>query len=814
MAELFGLLRPFCVALVQNPSLENASRLRKELQELGEIRLPQELFEYILFPLNLVLQTNRCSANESLLLTTLDCIGLILRKTSVKKETLVSDLMNQFAAKASGLRLAKREFEDVGKRKLSVETSNVSEEIKMSYVNCLRALLECSTPSARQSLYTSDKAPSLGHAVSVVLQIVTSDTARSLKLAAMRCLLALCWCTVADIDERPVDKEPVSQDTRLQCQMIASFLPGITTAISKVILGDSKQGQAVLSMAFRTWSTIVSTVMNDRLMPQDITLDMGDIESTNAGEKKQVMVISQDRKWWKETASKLKELIDHMLSIGTHSKWKLRLSVCQFAQVLLHKCNRSLENCVPQLVDVLVAHLNDDYKAVSKLSQQALDSFSVTLVAQGSGSLISMFEENIHSLVTRLPRVIRMADSSQRVPALDLLIGYLRLLGPRISSLLSSSAHLTRLAKALLQILELELSDVRIMEEHGTVAASGSGAESVLHQPVTEQTFSCSSYKLQFHHFNNDCLKTAILEAIRLLGYYGDLSLLIDCFMDYFTSSLWQKQSVLIVSELLRGSAHIGLGCGEEKVLQCRVNSQEAIESHIRSLLPEYVSDSYWHVATSIDAKLESLWASQSSHSVAFVGTAGPSSLTVQTLNSNTILICLLLDALAAFAEVLGKQFDGLLMTALYPVLEKMGDSKGVIRNTALHTLTVICQCCCYSSISSLICQNADYLIDVVSLNLRHLDVNPTTPRVLKVMLQHSDEVLLPLVDDTLREVFAALDGHFDDTAILLVPVLQSLVEAVCRWFPNTTHVVVFSVCFNTRGFTVCFRVNSIFLEN
>ena len=34
------------------------------------------------------------------------------------------------------------------------------------------------------------------------------------------------------------------------------------------------------------------------------------------------------------------------------------------------------------------------------------------LVFLGSGSLISMFEENIHSLVTRLPRVIRMAGSA------------------------------------------------------------------------------------------------------------------------------------------------------------------------------------------------------------------------------------------------------------------------------------------------------------------------------------------------------------------------------------------------------------------
>ena len=92
------------------------------------------------------------------------------------------------------------------------------------------------------------------------------------------------------------------------------------------------------------------------------------------------------------------------------------------------------------------------------------------------------------------------------------------------------------------------------------------------------------------------------------------------------------------------------------------------------------MSDSLWHVVTTIDTRIEDLRANQSSYSVAAFNAASPSGLTVQTLNSNTILICLLLDGIAAFAEVLGTQFDGLLMTALYPVLEKMGDSKGVIR--------------------------------------------------------------------------------------------------------------------------------------
>ena len=59
--------------------------------------------------------------------------------------------------------------------------------------------------------------------------------------------------------------------------------------------------------------------------------------------------------------------------------------------------------------------------------------------------------------------------------------------------------------------------------------------------------------------------------------------------------------------------------------------------------------------------------------------------------------------------------------------------------------------------------------------------------------------------------MFAALDGHFDDTAILLVPVLQSLIEAVCRWFPSTTRVMVLSHLFTE--FLCVQKVNTT-LEN
>ena len=39
------------------------------------------------------------------------------------------------------------------------------------------------------------------------------------------------------------------------------------------------------------------------------------------------MVISQNRRWWKETASKLQELLKRILSTGIHSQWKVLVDI-------------------------------------------------------------------------------------------------------------------------------------------------------------------------------------------------------------------------------------------------------------------------------------------------------------------------------------------------------------------------------------------------------------------------------------------------------------------------------------------------------
>ncbi|KAI8488333.1 TEL2-interacting protein 1 [Branchiostoma belcheri] len=199
----------------------------------------------------------------------------------------------------------------------------------------------------------------------------------------------------------------------------------------------------------------------------------------------------------------------------------------------------------------------------------------------------------------------------------------------------------------------------------------------------------------RFQHFQDPRIYQLLSQICQLLGYYGDLSLLVDHFLDlYQQSSLHRKQAVLILSQILLGST----------------------------------------------------------------GTELP--------------------------EVLGEDFKVFLIQSLYPVLEKLGDDSAIISEAAHATLASVCVSCGYSSVAQLIAENADYLVDAISLSLRHYSLNPRAPHVLRVMLQHSDKDILPLVQDAIEEILLALDQHYESRSVSFLRVLKSLVGAINRWFP------------------------------
>lgn len=68
-------------------------------------------------------------------------------------------------------------------------------------------------------------------------------------------------------------------------------------------------------------------------------------------------------------------------------------------------------------------------------------------------SFTDVLSENLHSLATSLPRLMRTSDDQKKLFVLNVFLGYLKVLGPLVSVVLNSAAHLDRISKALMQVI-------------------------------------------------------------------------------------------------------------------------------------------------------------------------------------------------------------------------------------------------------------------------------------------------------------------------------------------------------------------------
>ena len=68
---------------------------------------------------------------------------------------------------------------------------------------------------------------------------------------------------------------------------------------------------------------------------------------------------------------------------------------------------RSLKDCVPTILEVLVGLIGDEYSHVALYSRKILETFSMSQLGQECRPLVEMLEENLHQLTVSLPRLIR-----------------------------------------------------------------------------------------------------------------------------------------------------------------------------------------------------------------------------------------------------------------------------------------------------------------------------------------------------------------------------------------------------------------------
>ncbi|VFQ84229.1 unnamed protein product [Cuscuta campestris] len=176
-------------------------------------------------------------------------------------------------------------------------------------------------------------------------------------------------------------------------------------------------------------------------------------------------------------------------------------------------------------------------------------------------------------------------------------------------------------------------------------------------------------------------------------------------------------------------------------------NARSQLIDCIGNILHEYLSSEIW------DLPLES---SSVSHF------DGEGNLNSYFFHDNAMLQQVIIEGIGIFNICLGKEFSssGFLHSSLYMMLENVICSNFHIRRASdavLHVISTINNC---PSVGHLVLANADYVIDSICQQLRHLDLNPHVPNVLSAMLSYvgvADKVL-PLLEELMRAVAMELE--------------------------------------------------------
>ncbi|CAN8233709.1 unnamed protein product [Cochlearia groenlandica] len=158
--------------------------------------------------------------------------------------------------------------------------------------------------------------------------------------------------------------------------------------------------------------------------------------------------------------------------------------------------------------------------------------------------------------------------------------------------------------------------------------------------------------------------------------------------------------------------------------------------------------------------------------------------ISLHFLKDSAMLHQVLIEGIGVFSLCLGDDFasSGFLHSSLYLLLESLTCSSFQVRNASDAVLRLLATTSGHPTVGHLVVANADYVIDSICRQLRHLDLNPHVPNVLAAMLSYIGVAheILPLLEEPMRLVSQELEivGRQQHPNLTL-PFLKAVAEII-----------------------------------
>ncbi|KAK3942991.1 armadillo-type protein [Diplogelasinospora grovesii] len=575
------------------------------------------------------------------------------------------------------------------------------EETVLESYKTLGALITVTGPSIPPSSSSEHQIlPALRHAVSVVLDGITEGgNIPSIQLEALNCLHAV-FATVRDNS------------------VLATFLPGTVSTLTKLLsLPLSQRTQKrVLVSGLEVLRVVLVNVLGDiktRGILKQTELQKAQ-EGSSETDDTPPDVLSPP--WLRATAAQVKIALSSVLKLRKSESADIQSALLRLCIGLLDECHGSLAECQSILVESAMMLESEHRSELSTLRETSLQD-----LASIYPELADVVRNTMYNWITGLPRVMQSADETVKQLAIrNILRGSKLVADLGIDSSILENSLGDALRDSVITLIKTSKPSKVTIDEIGTtdmvLAGTNTGVE-VAYRPVL---------------LDSESQKTTRNEINTLISKIG-------------SSTRQAKLAASMLSSLRdsEGADQIASYWLAFELLKASYAQSSDIDAFfdLSGLEePGYGQDSIFQELYDFSATV------LTSHSDA--------------TDTDWRVEAIALEVVSFSASRSRAEFRPELIDILYPVVTFLGSQVPQLRSHAITTLNTLASSCGYTTVSELVIDNVDYMINSVSLRLNTFDISPASTKVLVMMVRLTGPRLIPYLDDVVAALFAALDNY------------------------------------------------------
>ncbi|KAG8166160.1 hypothetical protein KVR01_004712 [Diaporthe batatas] len=743
--QFFAKLKPVCVEIsklaLQGSKGQDKTVAAKRLQELlnqlngileDQIQydatlLDDKIAEYVFFPLSHLLR-QRDALPIRVIETIIKSLRLLIQhgwKSRISKE-LSQQLLILLTFIVGGV---------PGKEQS--QTTKPEETILEGY-RALTALIKAAGLSAKDSPLTdADIIPSFGHSVSVILDGVTGGSTPDIQIEALRAILAV-YTTIKQDD------------------VLAAFFPGTVSSLTRALSPplSTRAQRRVLVNSVNVLRVVLTKILGDlkrRNLLRQVKTDgsgLGDAADDKDGGK------ALTASWLRATAAQVKAALSTVLKLRNHSDSDVLRSMNRLCITLLDECHSTLSDCTSMLVESAIMLREEDNEqpslGIDVLGDERTGFYGTSLqdLATIYPELLDSINATVYNWITGMPRMMQSSDERVKQQAIRNIIKGNEL----VSALQIQSANLHESLSSALRdsvvSLILNSKNPKIQNE---VEVDENFWRST---GMVETSKGLQTYRpILLPQESQRGTRKDIANLIQNVGSASQQVKLAGEMLPFIleTSGVDQISAYWLSFELLKASF--------------------TKTSEVDDLLD--LTDAAPDPSSPEDA--ESVFDELYSFSVSILDSHSDA----DTDEVDWRLEAIAMEVTAFAGHRLGHSFRPELIDVLYPVATFLGSPIPELKGHAIATLNSLAASCGYGSVSELIIDNVDYMVNSVSLRLNQFDVSPASIKVLVMMIRLTGPSLLPYLDDVVAGIFAALDSYHGYSSFVesLFSVLSEVVE-------------------------------------